>query len=369
MENKKITSEQLDELVQTLKESPESEDTKLIKGINNGEYPVNVIDKEIFETDKQITIDPESGLSIIDLPENEIKTAGVKLDELSDQNDLESDIEYLSNTVEGIEAMDLLKIINRYKNGEKFSIYNAFPESFKKVIREQTGTHNVQLLQETSKMLLDSLISDMELDKEFIDFQKSLKETLDVSELSDMYADELRKRCEVDLLEIADKCESEGKIDAAETFRALSKAFTDSYTYTRQLDALDNMTGVGKALRRATSSADYITKASRDFCYKYNTSENSRLVINDPMLMFPILKRAFKDNEDIDNGNIMQFISLFLFISKNLNPSNPVDHQFMYYTIKNILSLDYANIETSEFNKQLINNIIKVIDKIKEKVG
>ena len=128
------------------------------------------------------------------------------------------------------------------------------------------------------------------------------------------------------------------------------------------------MSGIRKALRRATKPG-YLDRAIQYFNYKYTLRKNKKLIIKDmsnvPMILLRVVNKSGQDRT-FTMDDVYQYVMLLCEVCKNYSPDNPVEHQFMYYSVNNIIALDFVEMEKSEFNKELIQNIVKVIDKIHE---
>ena len=79
------------------------------------------------------------------------------------------------------------------------------------------------------------------------------------------------------------------------------------------------------------------------------------------------LTRIFKDDETITTDDLAKFVIMFCkTFDYHCKPDGLVDSAFAYYTIKNIITIDYAYDKKTEFTATIIENIRKVISFLHE---
>lgn len=364
-EGNKLSDDEINELVKTLEESI-SDDVKNLRDINNNTYPINAINKpELMEGEVLMEIDAKTGENKILGPASEIVSDnGVTVDNIIDGTDKElldsvtiKEETYGKLNELGIseeDAIVLTKLITRRLNNEKFSIYKELPNSIKNMVRAMCGSNNINQLQACSEIVLDQFISELKIEQEFIDFQETLKKEMDIPNLVDMYGEYLKESMEIKLIEKANQIQ-ETDPEKAKVLLEISAAYTDSYTFRRQLEAFANNV---KECRRLDKELKKYDRYCTEFNYKY---KNSKFKINDIKLIAHSLDRAFKG--EVSVSNIKKLVVLFCRITRNMNPDNVVEHSYMYYTIKNILALDYMKID-SEAYKNIVEQLHKVISYI-----
>ena len=377
MENKKVlnqinengevilTDEQVDEIVNVLEK-----ERKSILEVPTEEEPY-----ELIEAEANVKVDPKTGTyTVLSEKDNELANKKISDSTITEvvkniNNDDQLEKEYLESMVDNPEeALQLFEVVNRIRAGEKFSVYNALPQTIKNVV-DNLNTGSIAMRNEIAKDLMKTFIEGMESEKELIDFneafQKEIQET--VGDLSELYSTVLEDRCGK-LEEVIKELESKGKNEEANTYKELLNASKDSYSLVSQLDALDNMSGIRKSLRRATKPG-YLDRAIEYFNYKYKLRKNKKLIIKDisniPVILLRVLSKYVPDRT-FTMDDVYQYVMLLCEVCKNYSPDNPVEHQFMYYSVNNIIALDFVEMEKSEINKDLIQNIVKVIDKIHE---
>lgn len=360
-----LTNEQVDEIVDVL----EKERKSIL------EVPTEEESYELIEAEADVKVDPKTGTyTVLSEKDNELANKKIADSTITEvvkdmNNDEQLEKDYLQDMVDNPEeALQLFEVINRIRAGEKFSVYNALPQSIKNIV-DNMNSGSIAMRNEIAKDLMKTFIEGIESEKELVDFndafQKEVQET--VGDLSELYSSVLEDRCSK-LEEVIKELEGKGKNEEAKTYKELLNAFNDSHILVRQLDALDNMSGIRKALRRATKPG-YLDRAIQYFNYKYTLRKNKKLIIKDmsnvPMILLRVLNKSGQDRT-FTMDDVYQYVMLLCEVCKNYSPDNPVEHQFMYYSVNNIIALDFVEMEKSEFNKELIQNIVKVIDKIHE---
>jgi len=373
-----LTDEHIEELSKILKDS-KTEESKLMERINSIEgdvddrnyegipentednpYPYNLINKEVIEAQQYVSVDPVTGVETkINSPELSTKS----LTEELENTNIELDPEMGKDSLKGFglsdeEAMKVFDIISRYKAGEKFNIYHELPEKIQNIVRGLNG-YNMATINATARDLLNHFINEMESDKAFVDLQVSISNELKQINISQMYNDELKQNMEVELPKKADELEAAGEIEKANTLRAISETFIDSYTLKTVLHELNNNQSIRKKIRKDLSR---YKRFVNEFNYKYL---KSKFKIKDIKLLEKVLPKVLK-NEGITVDDVKKFIIVICKVTKNMSPENIIEHTFMYYTIQNLLMLQYVDLDVSEFGKQIYDNVVQAIKLMKE---
>ena len=264
----------------------------------------------------------------------------------------------------------IINAANKYKNGEKFSYYNAMPaviqEKINIAIGVEMGSKMGNFLKEGRNYIAGSLLNDIvqaqALDVTLYDFQKSINEVIrkGTSEIKkDEYWNSVRKYFLEDTLKIAADLRSKGEYDKADKYRAVRDAYVESYTFEKMKDLFHR----GK-LKVKKIQIEKFKRTCTEFNLKYQKSQN---IIQEVSLILTALDRHANKKYDLDI--IKEFICIFILYTQymHMDPNNIVDHTFMYYFIHNILTLDYYDKEKEEevkFHDQLINNINDFLEEI-----
>lgn len=359
-----MTEEQINEVTRVLEENV-SEDVKHLRDINDTPFPHNTINKpELLEGEALVEINPVTGEQVIigsadTKSENDVTISDIVdgtdediLNSVTIKKETYSKLNEYGLTNE--ETEQFTSVILRRLQGEKFSIYKELPMKIKNMVRSMCGSNNINQLQACSEIVVDQFISELKIEQEFVDFQDSLKKEIGGLDMMNAYDEYIKETMEDKILEKADQLEAIDP-EKAKTLREISQAFKDSYDFTTMKKALNEN---WKEARRLDKEIKKYDRYCTEFNYKY---KNSKFKINDIKLIAHSLDRAFKGEVSI--STIKKFVVLFCRITRNMNPDNVVEHSYMYYTIKNILALDYMKID-SEAYKNIVEQLHKVISYI-----
>lgn len=364
MENQ-INETQIDEVAKVLEENKSAEDDRIMESAKKNALEEHV-DEECVKT---VSVDPQSGKPIILEEEdtdqyifNDDLDIGQVNDGELEKNNYEKFKNALVNTakkssdISDESAVKLLNTISAYTKGEKPSkLLATLPDEFKKMVNDLYASSQGQMSKsKILAFLLDNFIAEANLEKEIVDFQTTMEKTLDIPSIIDMYSEHIKEIMEEKTLESADRLEAAGEKDKADLLRKVSEAFTDTYTFRSLRLHLHNDR---KARNHITKDVKNYTKFCRNFNLK---NESSKFAINDVSLMAPILVRVL----DISEESAKKFVILFCKRCENLSSSDVVDCAYMYYFIKNILTLDYINEAKTDFSVNLIKSIDDMINEI-----
>lgn len=355
----KLNEKEIETIVNALEENI-SDNTKILRNIQETTeeipeaeptlQPVEMINgnKTILPTLEESDKDPVVGIS--DILDN---TAEVKLAEATESS-MKTVLEDLGLEDEK-EIFEFIKVINKFKKGEKV-YYMELPKMVKSMVdtlyqTSPKGSNKQTIVND----ILKFFINEMTFEQEFIDFQDALNKEMEaLPDFMEIYTDHMKDAMEVELIKAADKLE-ETDPSAANKLRAISNAFIESYTFKLMIDAFENNDKITRRLDKELSKYNHYL---RSFKIKY---DNHKFSITDPSLVIDTLLRKTDYTED----EIKEFLILFFKISMNFSPDIISEHAYMYYTLKNIISLDFLD-EESEFAGELYNNLNKVFKFIQE---
>ena len=367
MENKNImTEEQINEVAEVLKENI-SEDVKHLREINDAPFPHNTINKpELIEAEALVEINPVTGEQTVIGPASSKSENDVTISDIVDgkDEDILADTTIKEETYSKLneygltneETEQFTSAILRRLQGEKFSIYKELPMKIKNMVRGMCGSNNINQLQACSEIVVDQFISELKIEQEFVDFQDSLKKEIGGLDMMNIYDEYLKETMEDKLIAKANELEAT-EPEKAKTLREISEAYKDSYEFTTMIKALEEN---WKEARRLDKEIKKYDRYCVEFNYKY---KNSKFKINDITLVAHSLDRALKDYS-VSISEIKKFVVLFCRITRNMSPDNIVEHSYMYYTIKNILALDYMKIDSEAYNKTVkaVRRVISLIN-------
>lgn len=249
----------------------------------------------------------------------------------------------------------IFSLMVRRKRGEKINCYKEMPECLREIVRKVALEIGASAqLNFVAENILDEFISEAAIDKEFIDLQKSIEETLQIPSLMDFYLDHIKDVMEKNIIELADRIKNDYPEKAA-LLNEVSNAFKNTYTMEALLDFM----------KKDRKARNRITKDLKDyniFCRDHNRKMNdSRFVINDVNLLLDSIKEVLPE---IEEDNIKKFIIIFCKQCKDFDIKSIPQNSYIYYFIKNIISLKYLDSKKTDFSIELINNIKMAIDEI-----
>lgn len=386
--NNKITEEQLEEIVGVLEENA-SEQTKILRKIKEESagqsYPVNAINKgELKSSVENVSVsDTTLERSVVSNPEvNHNENSIVEL--LSDEEERQMTEEEFVNDKDYIEtanSLDMgmseeeinkfLKVMFRFKSGEKFKVYPELPEKAQAFCRQMSQGYIESMgasgktmtmqelavtLENVSKDVVRMFMNEMEKDKGYSDLQKSLEEELKIPGLIDMYNNQQDEIMSVKMLEKADLLEEKFP-EKAKTLRLISAKFLDAKGF-------ETLTKLAESHSKETKRLDKDVKKYARFCrefnYKYN---NSEFIIKDCSLMSMAISRVVDQNK-YDTDDIKKFIIFFCKVCNNMKATDLVEHTFMYYTVSTVICLDRLRAD-NKYLEESVKKIEHIMDLLK----
>lgn len=380
-----LSEEQLNTIVETLDNNVDPA-TDALNKVLAGEIPEG---ETVSISDDEIDALMDGDFSIFDdIPTlmGPIETVPVEEStELSEETEAHINSSLDQFGLSDDDTMELLSIIRRYKAGENFSVYNAMPESMKTIINRTIATANIGVAPDArirnmfAKNMLDEFIMDADIDKEFDEFERQLKEELKIPNLMDMYSEHTRETMEEILPKKADELEAQYPETAA-NIRKVSANFTDSYKFDRVIDTLLHNR---KARTRTIKDVDNLKRFIDEFNFiagkgtikiedMGNVAKNLAKffdgITNDKGLVTaPWISDEYKEKLYIDGYDVAKVIILICKTCKSLTIGDLFDTSFMYYTVKNISSLAHVDVEKpTDFSIEVANNLLKVVSKIRD---
>ena len=384
LKSSQLTEENIGDISQIMEKAVNAnQDLKFLNELksNNGIESVN--ESEIQEdqiTDSVVNIDPITG-NITNISEaksldNVAPIQDVLLKNTSDKMEIEKDwineALYTNNANIPEEEIDqLIKLLERYRKKEKFSYYKELPETIKKILTESMPVEGLeygninQVRNMMASKFYEYIIDQYEIKKEFTDLEESMRKAQIESEeemcsIMNDFNKETRSFFVNKCKELAIREREAGNEDKAKQLEEVSYNYTQSYT----LEDMYNLYKKGNKLFKIKPiELEKFDKTCRGFNRKY---QDSQFIINDVSQILPVLVRHIYGNHECTKNDIKVvkiFITLFIKYTNNMTSERTQDHVFMYYFIKNILTLDHANISTiSDEDKKFYNDLL---DKIK----
>lgn len=393
---KLLTEEEVEDIVNVLKDE-KSEKDKIFERIQNlsdeekqqiilksnpeldivdddqiKDYPYNVMSKSgLIKTQALVEVDPETGEKKVLQDQSKLNSkisetvdieglvngeADIVLEELNDLNMMNS---LRDMDISDKEAIVIIDIIRRFENGIEIS-FEELPSTLRSMVNGLmlgSAENGVKISRKTViSDVLKFFATQLHYDQELISFQDVLKKELKMNSIMELYGEENDKIMTESVLEVADKYEAQGDLVKATIFRNISKAYIDARDFTLFKDAIENKTSDTKRLKREVKRfKNYV----RDFNFKYN---KSKFVIDDLRIAEKVLVRHC--GVSIEQSRM--FLILFYRLIKNMNADDAIDHTFMYYTLKNITTLDAYDKDEEIYikRKELLSSLIEKLNDI-----
>lgn len=357
-ENKSEQVKEMEEVISNVEVNPDAplEESDIYVGINSIGKPVEVqVDEEDIDLEDYSNLFDDGKIPEVDFFSEEVK------DEL-----IVKAIKDLLNCTDA-DSNVLLSIIKEYKvlperDRKTYQVYNKLPDSVKAQINRINGNSKAYR-NEIALNFLDSIIKEAVIDKEVDnvkDLMNSVAKELDMSNTVEMYTKYQKGLMEDNLRSHAEKLRTEGDTEKAEKLDLISSAYHDSYTFESIKNGIIN--NGGKYKIKPIEIEKYETRVFDDFNRKYINSE-----FNIPNIL-EALKIACNKMTDYDEYVILKFFIIFCKYCKNFTPDNIEQHTFMYYTLMNIITLNFEDInEDNEFTKEVKKSLSEVLDLIKER--
>lgn len=162
------------------------------------------------------------------------------------------------DNVDTQDALKLIEVMNRYKSGEKFNVFEALPDSLKQAITAEAMSVGADkaTINFFAKSFINDLVNNTYLDEEIKDFNKELKEVLApmnniAGTIMDEYSDEVYHKFTNNLEDKANEIQDTDP-DKANELREVSKAFNDAISLKRVCDIIEKTPSlINKAYKNA----------------------------------------------------------------------------------------------------------------------
>lgn len=269
----------------------------------------------------------------------------------------------------------ITSMIKRRMNGESVNAYKEFPSSIKQMLVtaniNSAGNMyaNNQILKSAANLLLDSLTEEYKKSaNEFVDleimlmnFNKGASAIVDDTskELGSMMmdTDTVRKQSIDAAIE---NCKASGNLEGVEKLEKMKSSINDAYN-------LDDFIEFCKHVKIKKFDLEKPSRVYSNFINKYTNHKNN---ITDIRICPDILDRHIES----DHVSNVKLCLAFCKYTMNMNPDNVNDHTFMYYFIRNIITLDRLNPKgvvydtmdnaSKKFYDGFVSNINKCIDNL-----
>ena len=269
------------------------------------------------------------------------------------------------NTVSDEDAIKLIEVINRYKSGEKFDVFESLPKSLKDVIYKEAMSVGADksLINFFAKSFINDLVDNTYLDKEITDFNQELKEVLApmgniAGTVMDEYSDEVYHKFTDKLEKKADEIQ-EDHPTKAEQLRVISKSFKEAVS-------LERIIGL---LKFIPSSANKAYKMARDNWNKFCSDYDNKISTIKPAPRDIEHCIAGLNNTELKYQYDESIIKALVVMVANsvidaIDEGNLNEHIYAYYSSNALYTIMFTA-NNSEVNAIIMNSVKEALDLIK----
>lgn len=264
------------------------------------------------------------------------------------------------------DAFKLIEVMNRYKSGEKFNVFEALPESIKAAINSEAMSVGADknVINFFAKSFINDLVNNTYIDREIKDFNEELKNVLEPMNnisgtLMDEYSDEVYHKFTDKLEDKANEIEQEYPEKASE-LREISKAFTEAVTLSRVLKTIEETPSIiNKAYKEARDSWN-------KFCKKYDEKVS---LINPSPRSISYYETGLSQSGvflGYPDGYLRTVIVLVAnSVLKAIDENNIVKQVYAYYASNAMYTIAFTA-NNSEVNDIINKALINLVDKIND---
>lgn len=269
------------------------------------------------------------------------------------------------NTVSDEDAIKLIEVINRYKSGEKFDVFESLPKSLKDVIYKEAMSVGADksLINFFAKSFINNLVDNTYLDKEITDFNQELKEVLApmgniAGTVMDEYSDEVYHKFTDKLEKKADEIQEDNP-KKAEQLRTISKSFKEAVS-------LERIIGL---LKFIPSSANKAYKMARDNWNKFCSDYDNKISTIKPAPRDIEHCIAGLNNTELKYQYDESIIKALVVMVANsvidaINEGSLNEHIYAYYSSNALYTIMFTA-NNSEVNTIIMNSVKEALDLIK----
>ena len=269
------------------------------------------------------------------------------------------------NTVSDEDAIKLIEVMNRYKSGEKFDVFESLPKSLKDVIYKEAMSVGADksLINFFAKSFINDLVDNTYLDKEITDFNQELKEVLApmgniAGTVMDEYSDEVYHKFTDKLEKKADEIQEDNP-KKAEQLRVISKSFKEAVS-------LERIIGL---LKSTPSSANKAYKMARDNWNKFCSDYDNKISTIKPAPRDIEHCIAGLNNTELKYQYDESIIKALVVMVANsvidaIDEGNLNEHIYAYYSSNALYTIMFTA-NNSEVNAIIMNSVKEALDLIK----
>jgi hypothetical protein len=258
------------------------------------------------------------------------------------------------------DIIQLIDVMKRFKNHEKFNVFNALPESLKKEILKNAAEVGADksTINFFAKTFINDLINDTFFEREFKDFNDDLNKAIApmgniVGSVMDEYNDEIYEKFTTELLKKAAEIREKGDEEKAKEIEIISAKFDDAVKLTNIKQAVLN------------SHINRMYKLARD---NWNSMIREYDELTSNVKPRP---RNLNDclNGLIANGVPEDYAKTIIYyvkndVAENIAKKSLPEHVYSYYLTDSLEKLGYTAKGSKAYSitMEAINECVKAID-------
>lgn len=352
-----LADNDIDMITKTL-ENNVSQETKTLRNILAN--PVKS-DKGIEHEVMEVSMDPSTGKICKTVPYNgeDSKIEDIVLGKTKPKSYTEEVVNRIADTysIRKSDAYSVIKLIKELKNNPNIEVYNRLPLGLRQVadgLSENPGD-----IENASKDLIMQFESDLDMDQQFVDIQKSIDSSYKdaAASIGSLQFVNTRKMFEEDLLEAAKEYKDDPDPEKQESYNKLvsvCNSYKSSCYFQIQLKYLMN---VQKKAKRKINDISKFNSIVNHFNEKYRYNSKN---IKDIRMIVPILYRKLSVSDEL----LKKFVILSCLSFEKMTPEDINDHIYMFYTVQNLAGMDFIkeSDEGYEFASEIANRLIDILE-------
>ena len=262
------------------------------------------------------------------------------------------------------DVIQMISVMRRYQAGEKFNVYAALPEVFRVEIDKAALDANVtdrSVINFFAKNFINDIVQDAFMSKEIKNFESELKEATKGMDnlpgmIIDSYSDDLKKKFEDNMLDLADKIEEENA-EKADQLRRISASFHATYTLERIIENLkDRPSNINSYYKEGR---DCYTKMCREFDEKFKDTTPRIKPLSS--LLIPLTSNKETSWRSDYAKALIAMVKHTIF--EATEDSSIEGHIYAYYMMSGFINLNFTA-NSSKISEELIKSINTVMDMI-----
>lgn len=276
------------------------------------------------------------------------------------------------------EAIAFLNIV-RNINEPGVKVYPMLPDSVKEVVNSLMAQNGIaiQHREKITRHILKEMMNDAGVEQAFVDFEKSLNEALNMPSIVDMYSEHTKETMDVRIPEMIEKIKDIAP-EKAEKLQAIRNEFKKAYTFEEAVNFYERSSYIRKAVRRYDfefmRSLRNLNFRNQKSTFMFNDATEMPSALTSVLIINPLsnvtendtLKKRLIDMK-ITDIDIKKFCVLIAKTCEGKDSTNVMDAAYMYYLLRNIITLKLTHEAKTDFAVELINNICDVITFIRNK--